>query len=175
MLWRWRWRVAHEKELEHAILKAAEKIFEGLEANAKAQNKVALMLQSIAQAIEDLVPPPSVADKLVLLYTLGGNTMGAPVSGSVGNTAAPTVVETAAGVPVAPIGPLAYASDNTAVVTVDPNSGVATLVAAGTANVSVIDQGNNLTDTVAFTVGSVAPPPADTLLLSYVLNPTKRR
>lgn len=101
--------------------------------------------------------------------------MGAAVSMNVGNTASPSVVETAAGVTVAPIGPLVFASDNSSVVSVDPSTGVATGVSAGTANVSVIDQGNNLTDSVAFTVSAVAPPPADTLSLNYSVNPTGRR
>lgn len=101
--------------------------------------------------------------------------MGAPVSGSVGNVFNPTVVETAAGVPVQPIGPLNYTSDNAAIVSVDAVTGVATCVAAGTANVSVIDAGNNLTDTVAFTVSAVVPPPADTLTLNYSLAASRRK
>lgn len=97
--------------------------------------------------------------------------MGAPVTGAVvGQTYNPTVVESNATTPsIPPIGPLAYASDNTAVVTVDPTGGVATMVAAGTANVSVIDQGNGLTDTVAFTVAAAGPPVATTLTLNYTL------
>lgn len=93
--------------------------------------------------------------------------MGAPVTGTVGQHGNPTVVESNATTPsIPPIGPLVYASDNTAVVTVDPTGGIATLVAAGTANVSVIDQGNNLTDTVAFTVTAVTPV-ATNLALTY--------
>lgn len=91
---------------------------------------------------------------------------------TVGQTYNPAVVESNATTPtIPPIGPLVYASDNTAVVTVDATSGVATMVAAGTANVSVLDQGNGLTDTVAFTVSAVTPPPnpATALTLSYTL------
>jgi hypothetical protein len=112
------------------------------------------------------------ATKLVLHYSLeGGTTMGSPVTNAVvGQTYNPNVVESNPTTPsIPPIGPLVYASDNTAVVTVDPTSGVATMVAAGTANVSVIDQGNSLTDTVAFTVAAVTPPVATTLVLNYTL------
>jgi hypothetical protein len=120
--------------------------------------------------IADAIRPR--ATKLRLLYELqGGNTMGAPVTGAVvGQNYNPTVVESNATTPsIPPIGPLVYASDNTAVVTVNPTGGVATMVAAGTANLSVIDQGNNLTDTVAFTVSAVTPPVATNLTLSYTL------
>jgi uncharacterized protein YjdB len=102
--------------------------------------------------------------------------MGAPVSGNVGQVYNPTVVESNSTIPS--IGPLAYASDTPAVVTVDPNTGIATCVAAGTANVSVTDEGNNLTDTVAFTVAAPPPPPlptATTLTLTYTPAATKRR
>jgi hypothetical protein len=101
--------------------------------------------------------------------------MGAPVSGSVGNVFDPTVVESAAGVPVQTVGPITFASDNAAVVSVDPNTGIATCASAGTANVSALDTTNNLTDTVAFTVSAVVPPPADKLDLEYALAPAKKR
>ena len=150
---------------------------------AMAGSEISFGLSALAEAIKSLVPPKPKADKLILLYQeleqlvyiKGGKFVGAPISGHVGNTASPTVLETAAGVPVAPVGPLAYASDNTAIVTVDPTTGVATMVAPGTANVSVIDQGNGLTDTVAFTVAAAPPPIADKLTLSYTLNPTSGR
>lgn len=153
----------HDDELARAIAEAGSEISFGLNA--------------IADALKALAPPPKpVADKLTLSYTLkGGNIMGASVTGNVGNTASPTVVETAAGTPVAPVGPLAFASDNAAVVSVDPSTGVATLVSAGTANVSVIDQGNSLTDTVNFSVSGGITPPADKLNLTYTLNAARRR
>ena len=92
--------------------------------------------------------------------------MGAPVTVPVGHTGSSSVVETvkATGVVVPPIGPIVYASDNTAVATID-SAGNWTAVAAGTANVSALDQGNGLTDTVAVTV-TAAPPVADTLTLT---------
>lgn len=117
------------------------------------------------------------ATKLTLRYTIkGGNTMGAPVTGTVGQVFDPTVVESNPTTPsIQPIGPLVYASDNSAMVSVDPNTGIATLVAAGTANVSVIDQGNSLTDTVAFTVTAVPPPVATALDLEYALAAAAKR
>lgn len=130
-----------------------------------ASYKIQNALLEIANAIQPR------AAKLRLSYQLEGGTMGAPVTGAVvGQTYNPTVVESNATTPsIPPIGPLVYASDNTAAVTVDATSGVATMVAAGTANVSVIDQGNNLTDTVAFTVAAAGPPVATNLALSYTL------
>jgi Big-like domain-containing protein len=52
---------------------------------------------------------------------------------------------------VPPIGPVVFSSDNPAVATVDQNGNVAA-VAAGTANISAIDQGNDLTASDAITV-----------------------
>jgi uncharacterized protein YjdB len=101
--------------------------------------------------------------------------MGNPVSGTVGQVYDPTVVESNSTTPsIQPIGPLVYASDNTAAATVDPNTGIVTLVASGTANVSVIDQGNSLTDTVAFTVAAPVSP-ATALDLEYSLAPAAKR
>lgn len=132
-----------------------------------AGREIACALLEIAKALK-----PSAA-KLVLLYSLEGDTtMGSPVTNAaVGQTYNPNVVESNPTTPsIPPIGPLVYASDNTAVVTVDPTGGIATMVAPGTANVSVIDQGNNLTDTVTFTVAGTPPPPvATTLALNYTL------
>jgi hypothetical protein len=130
--------------------------------------------EAILEVAEALVPK---ATKLTLQYTLeGGTTMGTPVTGTVGQVFDPTVVESNATTPsIQPIGPLVYASDTPASVTVDPNTGIATLVAAGTANVSVIDQGNGLTDTVAFTVTTVTPPVATALSLEYALAAAAKR
>lgn len=102
--------------------------------------------------------------------------MGASVTGTVGNVFDPTVVESNATVPsIQPIGPLVYATDNAAVVLVDPVTGIATLISPGSANVSVLDQGNGLTDTVAFSVSAAPPPVADKLTLDYALATAKIR
>ena len=53
-------------------------------------------------------------------------------------------------------GPIAYSSDNTAVATVDPATGIATGVADGTANISGKDSVNNLTASDVLTVQSPA-------------------
>lgn len=96
------------------------------------------------------------------------------MEGKVGNTFSSAVAETAGGIPIPPIGPLVFASDNPAVVSVDPSTGKGALVSAGTANVSVIDQGNGLTDTVVVTVAAEPPPPppptADKLTLTLSLD-----
>lgn len=95
--------------------------------------------------------------------------MGKPVSGTVGQVYTPTVTESNPSNPsIQPIGPLVFSTDNAAIVAVDPNSGLATLASTGSANVSVLDQGNNLTDTVNFTVAP-AVSPATALDLEYNL------
>lgn len=57
-------------------------------------------------------------------------------------------------------GTIAYTSDNTAVATVDPASGIATGVSAGTANITGTDGANNLTASDVLTVNAPPPPPA---------------
>lgn len=61
----------------------------------------------------------------------------------------------------------AFASDNTAVATVDPTSGVATGVSAGVANITGTDAANGLTASDVLTVNAVATPAVSaTLTLS---------
>lgn len=61
----------------------------------------------------------------------------------------------------------AFVSDNPAVATVDPASGVATGVSAGTANISGTDPANSLTASDVLTVNAVATPAVSaTLTLS---------
>jgi uncharacterized protein YjdB len=103
--------------------------------------------------------------------------MGAPVTGAmVGQVYDPAWVESNPTTPVIqPIGPVVYASDTPSVVTVDPNTGIATCVAAGTANVTVLDQGNGITDTVNFTIGAAPVPVATVGSLSYSLAAAAKR
>lgn len=94
--------------------------------------------------------------------------MGTPVTGAmVGQKYNPTVTESNPSTPsIPPIGPLFYTTSNPSVVGVDQTTGVATMMAPGTASVTVVDQGNNLTDSVAFTVAAQT---ATALDLEYTL------
>src|SRR5271155_3786881 len=56
------------------------------------------------------------------------------------------------GVTIPPIGAVSFPSDNPAIATVDPASGIATGVSAGTANISGTDAGNSLTASDVLTV-----------------------
>jgi hypothetical protein len=145
----------NERDLAEAILIAGNQIASGLFA--------------VAQALKSQIPPQ--ATKGVLTYKLRGGTMGvAEPLAIVGQVYDPTWVESSATNPsIQPKGPVVYASDNTAVATVDPNTGIATMVGPGTANVSALDQGNGLTDTVTFTVSAAPPPVATVGTLSYAL------
>lgn len=158
------------KRLEKKLIDAIE---DAAEANTKA---IQASTDAIVAAIQGSAPPEK-AVAANLTYSIGGIPMGAPVTGAPGNTGTPTFAEADVnGASVAPIGPVIYASDNTAVVTVDSSTGVATLVSAGTANVSALDQGNGLTDSVAFTVtGGGGGGTAVSATLNYTINPASRR
>jgi uncharacterized protein YjdB len=56
------------------------------------------------------------------------------------------------GNPVPPTGAVSFASDNTAVATVDPSSGAIKAVGVGTCNISGTDAGNSLSASDALTV-----------------------
>jgi len=90
-----------------------------------------------------------------------GGTMGAPATLVLGQPAVQaTAVESLAGVPQTTFnGPLAFSSDNAAVASVDPASGLVSSVAVGTCNISVLDAIGNLSDSVAVTVISGVTPP----------------
>lgn len=64
----------------------------------------------------------------------------------------------------APIGAVSFASDNTAVATVDPVSGAVTAVAVGTANISGSDAGDGLTASDVITVTPLIPQSATLVL-----------
>lgn len=60
---------------------------------------------------------------------------------------------------VAPAGNVIFESDNTGAATVNPSSGAITAVGAGTANISGLDQGNQITAQDQVTVTAAPPPP----------------
>jgi uncharacterized protein YjdB len=101
--------------------------------------------------------------------------MSQPVTLNVGQVGFGRVTEwtgpNGTGSPVPPPGPkgIVYASDNTAVATVDA-SGNPTGVSAGTANLTALDQDNNLTDTSVVTVVAAGPGPA--VSMTYDLSAT---
>ena|ERR1022692_5095506 len=171
------WQV--EDKLQDSAAKNTAGIIAAIKASSSTDAIITAINASTAAIVAAIMggQPPLEAVSATLTYTINGGTiMGAPVTGVVGNTATPTFAEaSASGLNVAPIGPVVYASDNPAIVSVDPNSGVATLLAAGTANVSGLDQGNSLTDTVAFTVSAAPPPVAVSASLNYTLNASRRR
>jgi hypothetical protein len=163
--------VEQQKEREKQQRKLTDAVEDAAEDTIKA---IKHSTDAIVAAIQGSAPPEK-AVSANLTYTLIGGTMpGNTLSGAPGNTATPTFTEAAAdGTSVAPIGPVIYASDNTAVATVDA-AGIMTLVAGGSANVSALDQGNGLSDSVAVTVTAVVPV-ATSASLSYSLNPARRR
>ena len=80
-----------------------------------------------------------------------------PATVQVGKTASAVFTEfDAQGNKVPPVGAVTFASDFTAVATVDPSSGVATGVSIGTANISAVDAGDNLTASDVLTVVDTA-------------------
>lgn len=92
----------------------------------------------------------------------GEGKMGQAVTLNVGQVGFGRVTEwsgpNGTGTPIPPPGPkgIIYASDNPAVATVDTN-GNPTGVSAGTANLTALDQDNNLTDTSVCTVVGAGP------------------
>lgn len=65
----------------------------------------------------------------------------------------------------------AFVSDNPAVATVDPASGVATGVSVGTANITGTDPVNSLAGSDVLTVNAAPPPPAVSATLTLTANP----
>lgn len=101
-----------------------------------------------------------------------GGTM--PANIQVGQTATATYLEwsgpNGTGTQEAPVGAVTYASDTPSVATVDPNTGIATGVAAGSANISGVDAGTGLTASDVLTVVAAPPPPPQSATLTLVAN-----
>jgi Bacterial Ig-like domain (group 2) len=116
---------------------------------------------------------PDLNDSIILTIPNqnGGNIMGNPASLTVaGGPVQCTAVESLNGVPSTTFnGPLAFASDNTSVATIDPASGLLTPVAAGTANISVVDAVGNLTDSDVLTVIAGVTPPTQNDSISLTI------
>jgi len=136
----------------------------------KAVQDISKWLEQISLAIQSLKPKVTEA-KFQLQYK--GAAM--PVTVNVGATGTSIFQEFAAdGSSVAPIGPVDYASDNTAVATIDAN-GNWTAVGAGTCNCSALDTGNGLTASDGATVNTAPPPVATSATFQLIVTPTKRR
>jgi hypothetical protein len=101
---------------------------------------------------------------------------GTPVTGVVGQSSTVTDVESNVTTPSIPvIGPMVTASDNPAVVSVvDSPTTKATLVGAGTCNVTRLDQGNGLSSVTVFTVSGGGGGGVATDLTSTWGNPARR-
>jgi Bacterial Ig-like domain (group 2) len=115
---------------------------------------------------------PDLNDGIVLtIPNQEGENMGQPQSLTVGlGPVQCTAVESLAGVVQSTFnGPLAFASDNTSVATIDPASGLLTPVAAGTANISVVDAVGNLTDSDVLTVIAGVTPPTQNDSISLTI------
>ena len=150
----------HENVLASAIIVAGQQIMDGLLAVAAALTLRADSLQGI------LIPKGAI--KMFAKTE-------APLTVPVGTTGKTTVVETAKGVQVPIIGPIAFASDNPAVATYAAD-GTWAAVGIGTCNMSQLDtapagtSGSGLSDSTQLTVTAAPPPVADTLIGTLVPN-----
>ena len=110
--------------------------------------------QTQLRAVLDILFPP--VAKSATFKLKGDSPM--PVSIAVGQTTSGVFTEfdgpNGTGNVVAPSGPLAFASDNAAVATVDPASGIVTGVSAGTCNIGCQDpaSANKVTASDSLTV-----------------------
>lgn len=100
---------------------------------------------------------PRKAESLISQIEVGGLDMGAPASIHLNSTTAQVTFQefdgpNGTGNPLPPVGPMSYASDTPATLTVDPASGKISPVAVGTATITTTDTGNGLSDTNLVTV-----------------------
>lgn len=109
-------------------------------------------IEQVAEQIEKDVRPARKAKSATLHFK--GDSM--PASIAVGKTATAVFTEfdgpNGTGNVIAPIGAVSFSSDNAAVATIDPATGVATGISAGTANISASDAGNSLSASDVLTV-----------------------
>jgi hypothetical protein len=142
------------------------------EANLRQSNEIFTVVSRIERKLNQLLHHNNDALVLTIPNQQGETTMGAPATLVLGQPPVQaTVQESLGGVNEPNTGPIAYASDNPAVASVDPVAGLVTSVSAGTCNISATDSTNvpALSDSVAVTVVASGPPPPqqnDTLVLS---------
>lgn len=116
------------------------------------------LLESMVESLADLVQIFTPRLSATLTYHHKGEKM--PVTLLVGQTANPTYQEwsgpNGTGDPLPPAGAVTYASSDATKVSVDPNSGVPTGVALGSAKITATDAANGLSASDTITVTEVA-------------------
>jgi len=126
-----------------------------------------LILEKVDQIWDFLHKPQSATLKFS-----GGS--GMPATVNIGGTANSLFQEwtgpNGTGTVVPNAGAISYTSDNPAAATVDPATGVATGVSAGTANITGTDSVNSLTASDVLTVQTPPPPKAVSATLSLTAN-----
>ena len=137
----------------------------------KKVSKIEQQNQQILDMLNEIVPQGAVSSTL----TFDGGKMDTTIQ--VGGTGTATYLEwsgpSGTGSQVPPTGAVQYASDNPAVATVDPNTGVFTGVSAGTANISANDAGlaaPGLPASAVVTVTAAPPPVAVSSTMTLVAN-----
>lgn len=129
---------------------------EALERIAECVCEIRHEIKRIANAVEKLVPKAGSAT-LSFITSKGATNM--PLTVHVNDVPGTALFQewsgpSGTGIVVPPVGAVTYASDNTAVATVDPNSGQLAYVSAGSANISGTDAGNSLTASDVLTVSA---------------------
>jgi Bacterial Ig-like domain (group 2) len=168
-------------QLAEKILKVSEESKRNSESALRTANETFAAVTQIEQTVAQLLADDELNDAIALTIPnqQGETNMGQPQTLTVGLGAVQcTAVESKAGVPSVdangnPIynGTLAFASDNTAVATIDPVAGLLTPVSAGTANISVLDAIGNLTDSDALTVLAGVTPPTQNDSIALTIPP----
>jgi len=124
--------------------------------------------------------PNNAAESALLRFENSQGEQIMPASIAVGGQATAVFTEfsgpNGSGSVVAPVGSISFASDNPSVATVDPVSGIATGVSAGTANISGADSGNQLTasDVLTVTGGGSGAAQSATLVLTADASSARR-
>lgn len=123
--------------------------YEIKESESEFEKRLIHVLKEIAHWLKELVGKHQ-AEGFVLKILAEGKIMGSPAT--IGATGGQLSAQNADGTPYKPVGALAFASDNSAIASVDPVSGAVTAVAAGTCNLAAQDSGNKAQDQLVCTV-----------------------